>query len=141
MLGKAGDWLKWVLRLDGAVSFGFGLATVIWQFAIFSTAVDLGSAGAMGSGTSLMESTLLVLSGYYMLVGSLALALATAPPQHAVRLALLLAVHHIFMGIKGGVESAREWMTGDPWSDVVIHAAFALAYVALVSLQLKRRAV
>lgn len=71
--------LIWLLRLDGVVSLAFGLSTYFFQYQVFSTAVDLASAGATGSGESLVESGLATLSGYYVLVGAIALALAAIP--------------------------------------------------------------
>ena len=65
---RPGRRLTALLRIDGSISLGFGIATALFQSAIFNTAVDLKSAGVTGRGDSLMESALLTLSGYYVLV-------------------------------------------------------------------------
>ncbi|MBA3548533.1 MAG: hypothetical protein H0T76_18780 [Nannocystis sp.] len=70
-----------LLRIDGTISLGFGMATALFQSAIFNTAVDLKSAGVTGDGDSLMESALLTLSGYYLLVGAMLLVLAGVPAR------------------------------------------------------------
>ena len=126
-----------LFRLDGAISLAFGLATLVFQWAIFSTAVDLAGAGATGDGSSLVEAVFSTLSGYYVLVGAMLILLAGLPDRLARRLALIVCLHHAFMGIKGFVEAHHIWATGDPWPDIVIHTAFVLAYCAFL---LPRRA-
>ncbi len=118
-----------VLRIDGSISLGFGVATALFQSAIFNTAVDLKSAGVTGHGDSLMESALLTLSGYYVLVGAILLVLSGVPGAYANRLCLVVALHHGFMAFKGVTEAKRAWVTGDPWWDVAIHLVFVAAYL------------
>ena len=121
-----------LLRLDGVISFTFGAATALYQSAIFSTAVDLSSAGVSGRGDSLMESALLTLSGYYLLVGALLIALSRLPGVWARRLCIVVALHHGFMALKGLAEADRPWLTGNPWWDIAIHAGFTASYIAVV---------
>lgn len=117
-----------LLRADGLIALVFGTATLLFQQSIFSTAVDLQSAGFIGNGQSLAESTLYNLSGFYVFVGSAQIALASAPQRYANRLAALSALHHGFLAVKGVLEAYRPWMTGNPWHDVVIHSTFAALY-------------
>lgn len=128
-------WNKWrfinvavLLRVDGVMSFTFGLATTFFQLTIFRTVVDLKTAGVTGRGDSLMESALLTLSGYYMLVGAILLLLAQLPRMFAKRLCMVIALHHAFMAVKGAYEANRAWVTGNPWWDVAIHTAFVMVY-------------
>lgn len=120
----------WLLRVDGGVSASFGLATTLFQFKIFSTAVNVADAGANGDGSSLIESALQTLSGYYLLTGVVLLMLASAPSEVRRRLGAAVAVHHAYMAVKGAVEADATWVTGNPWWDVGIHAAFVAAYAA-----------
>ncbi len=136
-MGRIGEmWsrhgMRVVISLDGLISLIFGLATAIWQFEIFSTAVNLGEAGADGSRESLIEATLTTLSGYYVLAGAAALLLAGSPRPFVTRLALLLTAHHLFMAWKGWAEAQAEWVTGNPWYDVAIHMGFSAAYTVLL---------
>lgn len=121
-----------LLRLDGVISFTFGAATALYQSAIFSTAVDLRSAGVSGRGDSLMESALLTLSGYYLLVGAILIALSRLPKVWATRVCIIVALHHGFMALKGFAEADRPWLTGNPWWDIAIHACFMAGYIAVV---------
>lgn len=124
--------MTWILRLDGLMSIAFGLATLFAQYAIFRTAVDLASANVTGDGTSVMEATLTALSGYYLVVGLIALLLASIPRPYRTRLALALGAHHLFMASKGVAEAGHAWVVGNPWWDVAIHTAFVLAYGILL---------
>jgi hypothetical protein len=119
-----------LIKLDGFISLTFGLLTALFPTQIFSSAVDLASAGVDGNGGSLMESALLTLSGYYLLVGALLFTLADVPLVFGRRWWLLVAVHHAFMAIKGASEADRPWLTGSPWWDVAIHSAFVAGYLA-----------
>lgn len=127
-----------LFRLDGGVSLVFGLVTAFFQTQVFSTAVDLSSAGVTGTGTSLMEATLLTLSGYYALVGAALLVLARLPSSWAMRLSVLVLLHHAFMAAKDVVQLDRPWRTGNPWFDIVIHVTFVAAYLGWLGL--RRRA-
>lgn len=118
-----------LIKLDGFISFAFGLLTAFFPTQIFSSAVDLESAGVGASGGSLMEAALLTLSSYYLLVGALLVALADVPLVYGRRWWLLVALHHAFMAIKGAAEADRPWVTGNPWWDVAIHVAFVAGYV------------
>ena len=126
---RPGRRLTALLRIDGSISLGFGIATALFQSAIFNTAVDLKSAGVTGRGDSLMESALLTLSGYYVLVGALLLLLAGVPSVYANRICMAVALHHGFMAFKGVAEAKRAWVTGDPWWDIAIHLFFVAAYL------------
>ena len=131
-------FLSTLFRIDGAISAVFGLAILLFQTAVFSTAVDLKSAGASGAGDALIESLLQTLSGYYLLVGCALVLLARVPAEYATRLAVVVAVHHGFMAVKGVFESDRAWVTGNPWWDVGIHLAFAAGYVVAIALGFRR---
>jgi hypothetical protein len=119
-----------LIKLDGLLSLTFGLLSALFPTQIFSSAVDLASAGMGTEGESLMESALLTLSGYYLLVGALLLTLADVPLVLGRRWWLLVALHHAFMAIKGAAEADRPWVTGNPWWDVAIHTAFVACYLA-----------
>ncbi|MFT3925278.1 MAG: hypothetical protein QM778_22260 [Myxococcales bacterium] len=119
-----------LLRVDGCISLCFGAVALLFQHQVFSTAVDLAGAGAHGDGTSLLESALSTLSGYYLLVGGLLLALAGLMGDHARRLWLLVGLHHAGMAFKGLLEAHRPWMVGNPWWDVAIHTGFFVAYTS-----------
>lgn len=75
-----------------------------------------------------METALLTLSGYYMLVGALLLLLARVSAIFARRLCMVIALHHAFMASKGVYEANSAWVTGNPWWDIAIHTAFVVAY-------------
>ncbi len=126
--------LVWLFRVDGSVSLMFGLVTALFQHAVFSTAVDLGSAGATGAGDSLMEAMLYALSTYYAVVGGLLWALSRVPDPFATRLAALAGLLHVTMAVSKLLTAHRPWQTGNPWWDVGIHVTFAVAYLACLIL-------
>ena len=118
-----------LFTIDGVTSLSFGLATYFYQFEIFSTAYDLQSAGVSGQGDTLIEATLLGISGYYILVGAILLVASNVELAIARRLGLVVALHHAFMASNGALGADRPWIIGNPWWDFAIHTLFVAAYV------------
>jgi hypothetical protein len=81
------------------------------------------------------------LSIFYMVIGALCLVAAFAPRPHDVLLAAVMVLQHAWIGLKGFGEIGSEWIIGNPWPDVVIHAVFVVLYVAAMILRMRHRTV
>jgi hypothetical protein len=125
-----GKLLSIVLLIDGVVSLGFGLASWFAPYATLGTIVAIQGAGS----DSLIISALGALSLMYMLLGVIYLLSAALPLAHRIRFALVLALGHLAMELKGLNEIGRDWLIGNPWPDVVIHSAFVIAYLVLAGM-------
>ena len=122
-----GKILSIVLLVDGMLSIGFGLASWFAPHATFGTIVSI--KGAQDDG--LLMSALGAISLMYVLLGLIYLVSAALPISHRIRFALVLALGHLAMELKGFSEIGRDWLIGNPWSDIVIHTAFVIAYLTL----------
>jgi hypothetical protein len=121
--------LRFLFAIDAAIAVAFGMASWLFPHATYGTIVDLAGLGANGA---LTLSALSSLSSFYVLIGLVCLCAAFVPPPHAARIGVVMLARHAWSGIKGIQEAERAWIIGNPWIDVVIHAAFVLAYGFLV---------
>ena len=130
MPSRTARLLSIVLLVDGAVSLGFGLASWFAPRATVGTIVALKDAPDEG----LLMSALATLSVMYVLLGLICLVSAALPVAHRIRFALVLAMGHLTMELKGFSEMGRDWLIGNPWPDIVIHSVFVIAYLTLAGL-------
>jgi len=125
-----GKLLSIVLLVDGVVSLGFGIASWFAPHATYGSIVAIKGA----QDDALIFSALGALSLLYVLVGSVCLVSAALPVAYRIRFALVLALGHLVMELKGFHEIGRDWLIGNPWPDIVIHSAFVIAYLVLSGL-------
>lgn len=125
----SGKLLSVVLVIDGLVSLGFGLASWFAPQATLGTILAIKGA----DDTGLLMAALRTLSQMYVLLGVIGLVCAAAPLVHRIRFALVLALGHLAMELKGFSEIGRHWLIGNPWPDIVIHSAFVVAYLSLAA--------
>jgi len=127
-------WLSILLVVDGLIASLFGVSTLLFPMAIYSTAVDL--RGIAGNGDTLIEAALLNVSAAYVFTGAICFCAAAIPARHGTRIAVVMLLRHAFLAFKGYREANQAWVVGNPWHDVIIHAAFAVAYVVCARLAL-----
>ncbi|MCA9705590.1 MAG: hypothetical protein KDK70_07075 [Myxococcales bacterium] len=121
--------LSAVFWLDALLGIGFGLVSWLFPMDTYATIVDL---GGIAEGRALTLSTLASLSAFYVFIGLVCLCAGFMPRRQQGPLALVMLVRHGWIGSKGLHEAGREWLVGDPWPDIVIHAVFVIAYAAAV---------
>ncbi len=120
--------LSALLAVDGLLAVSFGLASWLAPQATFGTIVAIADAPP----DSLVLAALASVSSFYVVTGLLCLVGAVTPPPHKHLLVAVMATRHAWIGIKGLGELGREWLVGDPWPDLIIHAAFVALYAALL---------
>lgn len=126
---RALTFLSIVLAVDALLFLVFGLISFLSPETTYATIVDL--AGVPKH--SLVSAVLAHLSIFYLVIGALCLVAAFAPRPHDIHVALVMVVQHTWIGLKGFVEIGSEWIIGNPWPDVIIHALFVLLYVAAIA--------
>jgi hypothetical protein len=132
---RAASFLSILLAVDALLLLIFGLVSYLSPEATYATIVDL--AGVPEH--SLISAMLEHLSIYYLVIGAVCLFAAFMPRPHDIRIALVMVVQHAWIGLKGFGEIGSEWIIGNPWPDVVIHALFVLLYVAAIIRRLQHR--
>ena len=118
--------LRVVLALDALLAVGFGL---------FSWADPVGTYGtivALDPDNAVAHSALRAMSVFYVVVGAASAVAATLPHAFARRLAVVFWLRHAWVGAQGFLDREAPWLVGDPWPDIVIHAAFVCVYAALL---------
>jgi len=129
--------LATVFLLDGALALGFGAASWATPHGTFGTILDLAGAGD----GSLVIAALGALSGFYVLVGAMCVLVALLPSPFRERFVLPVVASHLWTGFKGLQDIGRDWLIGNPWPDIVIHASFVAAYLlATAGLLYRKRA-
>ena len=113
-----------VLYIDFVITFGFGLASWLYPHSTFGTIVLLEETGP-----SLTLALLSTLSLFYVLIGIVCFAGARMRFPYNIWIALVMIVRHGWTGIAGIHGAESEWIIGNPWQDVVIHALFVIFYV------------
>jgi hypothetical protein len=68
------------------------------------------------------------LSVFYVVIGAVCLPAAFMPSPHDLRVAAVMLLQHAWIGLRGAADINREWIVGDPWPDLTIHALFVIAY-------------
>ena len=122
---QKGKVLAIVLYIDFFITFGFGLASWLYPHSTFGTIVLLEETAP-----SLTLALLSTLSLFYVFTGLTCLAGASMPFPYNTWIALVMIVRHGWTGIAGIYGAENEWIIGNPWQDVVIHALFILFYLS-----------
>ena len=121
---KKSKLLTIVFYIDFFITFGFGLASWFYPHATFGTIVLLEETGP-----SLTLALLSTLSLFYVLIGLFCFVGARMPFPYNNWIAIVMIVRHGWTGIAGIHGAENEWIIGNPWQDVVIHALFIFFYV------------
>lgn len=124
-----------VLAVDGLLSSAFGLASYFSVATTYATIVDLSGMHE----NSLIAAVLGSLSVFYVVMGALCLLAAFMQRPHDVRVAAVMAAMHVWVGARGLHDAGREWVVGNPWHDIVIHAVFVIGYFIAIALRLRQR--
>jgi hypothetical protein len=122
-----------ILTLDGLLSLGFGLASYFSATSTYATIIDLNGMRE----DSLMAAVLGSLSVFYVVIGALCVLAAFMQPPHNVRVASVLVAMHVWIGLRGLRDAGREWIVGNPWSDLIIHSLFVVCYSIAIYLRLR----
>ena len=131
---KSSKFLGTILVVDGLLAVGFGAASWLSPYSTFGTIVNLSEAAP----TSLTLATLSSLSTFYILIGLVCLLAAGMPYPHNGRIAMVMIVRHVWVGIRGFQQIDHDWLIGDPWPDIIIHGLFTLAYLVALFLAARR---
>ena len=123
-----------VLIVDALISISFGFLSYVSPESTFATIVDLRGV----TNDSLIASALSSQSLFYVLIGLVALVSALVPAPHQHRLAFIMLIRHLWVGVIGFREMDRVWLVGDPWPDIIVHAFFVTAYAIGVALSVTR---
>ena len=121
--------------MDALLCIGFGAVSWLYPVSTYGTIVDLTDLGA---GSSVIWSALSGLSVFYIVVGLVCLCATVMPSPHSSRLAFVMLARHAWVGAQGYRVVGQEWIVGNPWPDVVIHAAFVLSYSLLIGTAWRR---
>jgi len=117
-----------VFGIDALLSVGFGVASWLYPHSTYATIVDLSDPGT----SPVAMAALSGLSVFYVVIGLVCLCASLMPPQQTLGLAFVMLARHAWVGVQGYRDVGQEWIVGNPWPDIVIHAAFVLAYSFLV---------
>jgi hypothetical protein len=125
---RAASFLSIVLTVDALLFLVFGFVSYLSPESTYATIVDLTGVPKH----SLISAMLEHMSIFYLVIGSFCLLAAFMPKPHDIRVALVMVVQHTWIGLKGFGEIGSEWIIGNPWPDVIIHALFVLLYAAAI---------
>ena len=121
--------------MDALLSIGFGAVSWLSPVSTYGTIVDLSDLGAASRVT---WATLSGLSVFYVVMGLVCLCATLMPAPHSSRLAFVMLARHAWVGVQGYRDIGQEWIVGNPWPDIVIHAAFVLSYSVLIGVVWRR---
>jgi hypothetical protein len=131
---RAASFVSIVLAADALLFLLFGLVSYLSPETTYATIVDIADVPEH----SLIGAMLEHLSIFYLVLGAFCLLAAFMPQPHDVRMAAVMATQHAWIGVKGFGEIGSDWIIGNPWPDVVIHAVFVLLYVAAIVRRLRQ---
>lgn len=131
---KRPSLLAIILGVDGLLSSVFGLASYFSVASTYATIIDLSGMRE----DSVMAAVLGSLSLFYVVIGALCLLAAFMQPPHNVRVAAVMVVMHVWVGVRGFHDANREWIVGNPWPDLIIHSLFVIGYFIAIALRLRR---
>jgi uncharacterized membrane protein HdeD (DUF308 family) len=131
---------KGLLRIaflaDGIIAIGFGIYSWCFPHETFGTIIAIPAAHA-----SEFLSILSGLSLFYLLIGLTCLIGIKAAFPVNILIALLMGTRHMLEGVIKAGDMEQEWLTGNPYPDLAIHAAFAVVYILAIYFTRRRRAV
>ena len=122
------------LAVDGLLSCVFGMVSYFSATSTYATIIDLSGMHK----DSLMAAVLGSLSVFYVVIGALCLLAAFMQTPHNVRVASVMVGMHVWVGVRALHDAGREWIVGNPWPDVIIHALFMVGYLIAISLRLRQ---
>ncbi len=122
-----------IFYIDFAITFCFGLISWLYPHSTFGTIILLED-----SGPSLTLALLSTLSIFYVLIGLVCLVGARTPFPYNKWIALVMIVRHGWTGIAGIMGANNEWIIGNPWQDVVIHALFISFYLISIFFAMRK---
>ena len=122
-----------IFYIDFAITFCFGMVSWLYPHATFGTIVLLED-----SGPSLTLALLSTLSIFYVFIGLFCLVGARTPFPYNNWIALVMVVRHSWTGVAGILGAENEWIIGNPWQDVIIHAVFISFYLFSMFLTIRK---
>lgn len=118
--------------VDGIIAVGFGIYSWFFPHETFGTILSIPELGA-----PVFLEILSGLSLFYILIGLTCLIGFKATFPNNIWIGLLMVVRHFLEGLMKLFDIDKEWLIGNPYPDLIIHAVFMVVYVLALYLAIQ----
>lgn len=113
--------------LDAIIAIGFGLYSWFYPHQTFGTMLSIPANNAPA-----FVAILSSLSLFYVVIGVMCLVGFKASFPANVWIGLVMIGRHVLEGLMKITDIGKEWLIGNPYPDIIIHAVFVLVYALAV---------
>ncbi|UTW62569.1 hypothetical protein KFE98_21655 [bacterium SCSIO 12741] len=127
-------FLNTLLLIDLIMALGFGLFSWFFPLETFGTLIDIPEAH-----TSLILALFASQSIFYVLLGLVCWIGIRVPYPVGLWIGCLIAFRHAVVGFAKWGDVGKEWLIGNPYPDLIIHATLFWAYTLALWITYQQR--
>ncbi|WP_343632786.1 hypothetical protein [Fluviicola sp.] len=123
-----------VFWIDAIIAVAFGIYSWMCPLETFGTILEIPEEHA-----NEFLSLFAVLSLFYVLIGMVCIICARSNFQVHFWIGLVMLIRHLIEGLLKWKDIGEDWLTGNPYPDLVIHTLFTVAYAITLYFAYKKR--